>query len=161
MIKLRLPPKTRPLTRNKALRATRNVLREPLYQLTLLLRKYPSAECFAVNPILGYSASQLKDHIEALFESDMTWENSHLWSVEHIVPIHHYLSIGTTDVKKVNALKNLKPSFDSRDSQKDAEERVERRRAYMRSYMSKYSKTEAYNENRRQAYAKKKKGESE
>lgn len=37
--------------------------------------------------LIGCGWSELKTHIENLFVDGMTWENRHLWHVDHIVPL--------------------------------------------------------------------------
>lgn len=56
---------------------------------------------------LGYSATQLKDHIENLFKEGMTWENHGEWEIDHIYPLTLFDS--TSSPKEVNALSNLQP----------------------------------------------------
>jgi len=57
--------------------------------------------------ILGYSAEDLKLHIESLFLENMSWGNWGKWHIDHIKPLSSF-SKGE-DPKKVNALKNLQP----------------------------------------------------
>ena len=57
--------------------------------------------------MLGYSAVQLKHHIENLFTTGMTWENHGEWHIDHIVPVSSFLA--NTPVSVVCALSNLQP----------------------------------------------------
>ena len=57
--------------------------------------------------ILGYSAVQLKHHIENLFTSGMTWENHGDWHIDHIRPVSDFSP--DTPVFEVCALSNLQP----------------------------------------------------
>jgi 5-methylcytosine-specific restriction endonuclease McrA len=59
--------------------------------------------------LLGYSVAEFRAHIEAQFESWMTWENHGQWHVDHIVPISFYLKQAITDPAVINALSNLRP----------------------------------------------------
>lgn len=54
--------------------------------------------------MLGYSADDLKMHLESLFTDDMTWDN-YGWHIDHIKPLSHFDP--NTDVKVVNSLENL------------------------------------------------------
>lgn len=59
--------------------------------------------------ILGCSWEELIDHIERQFLKGMTWENRHLWHIDHIIP----LSTATTeeDVISLNHVSNLRPMW--------------------------------------------------
>lgn len=63
--------------------------------------------------LLGYSAQQLKEHIESKFEFGMTWENHGEWHIDHIHPVSKFLD--NTSVNIVCSLDNLQPlwSFDN------------------------------------------------
>jgi hypothetical protein len=39
------------------------------------------------NQILGCDWESLKKHIEGQFKNKMTWENKHLWHIDHIIPL--------------------------------------------------------------------------
>lgn len=60
---------------------------------------------------LGYSADELKRHLETLFEPGMTWQNHGnglgKWNIDHIRPLCTF-DIGS-DPADVNALSNLRP----------------------------------------------------
>lgn len=60
--------------------------------------------------MLGYSALQLKEHIEKQFLPGMTWENHGDWHVDHIRPVTNFLT--TDDVSVVCALENLQPLWE-------------------------------------------------
>ena len=57
--------------------------------------------------MLGYSALQLKEHIEIQFLPGMTWENHGEWHIDHVRPVTNFPT--TEDVKIVCALENLQP----------------------------------------------------
>jgi hypothetical protein len=57
--------------------------------------------------ILGYSALELKEHLESLFLTGMTWDNHGEWHIDHIVPVTTFSS--DTSCSIVNALSNLQP----------------------------------------------------
>lgn len=57
--------------------------------------------------ILGCTYAEFKAHIERQFLPNMTWENRHLWHIDHITP----LSTAKTeeDVMALNHVSNLRP----------------------------------------------------
>lgn len=56
---------------------------------------------------LGYSALELKEHLEGLFKEGMTWENHGEWHIDHIKPVSSFDK--NTHPSIVNSLKNLQP----------------------------------------------------
>ncbi|HGH7261061.1 TPA: hypothetical protein ACHQNL_000762 [Serratia marcescens] len=66
---------------------------------------------------LPYSEQQFIEHIESLWLDGMSWENygvgENCWSVDHIIPISHFIRTGETDLAAVNALSNLQPLWHS------------------------------------------------
>lgn len=57
--------------------------------------------------LLGYSALELKEHIESLFTIGMTWDNYGEWHIDHIKPVSSFDENTPMDI--VNALTNLQP----------------------------------------------------
>lgn len=57
--------------------------------------------------LLGYSALDLKFHIESLFTDGMTWENYGEWHIDHIKGVCQYAD--DTPLYIVNSLSNLRP----------------------------------------------------
>jgi DNA repair exonuclease SbcCD ATPase subunit len=57
--------------------------------------------------ILGYSALELKEHIENLFTTEMSWENYGEWHIDHIKPVCTFDK--ETPQNIVNELSNLRP----------------------------------------------------
>jgi hypothetical protein len=57
--------------------------------------------------LLGYSALELKEHIESQFTEGMSWDNHGEWEVDHIKPVSSF----DKDIHPsiVNALSNLQP----------------------------------------------------
>ena len=77
------------------------------------------------NVMLGYSCSDLKMHIESLFEPWMNWHNmgnhytvgtQQKWSIDHIKPISQFIKEDIYDISIINALSNLRP-LDARENQ--------------------------------------------
>jgi len=59
--------------------------------------------------MLGYSALDLKIHLENLFTPQMSWENYGEWHVDHIVPVSSFEK--DTPASVVNDLSNLQPMW--------------------------------------------------
>ena len=59
------------------------------------------------NHIIGCSWEDLKTHIESRFTNGMTWENRHLWHIDHIIPLASATS--EEDLIKLNHYTNLQP----------------------------------------------------
>ena len=57
--------------------------------------------------ILGYSATDLKVHLESLFTDGMTWDNHGEWHIDHIKPVSSFDK--DTQPSVVNSLTNLQP----------------------------------------------------
>lgn len=59
--------------------------------------------------VLGYTAKELRDHIERQFQPGMSWSNRPEWHIDHIVPVNVMIKKGITDPSKINDLSNLRP----------------------------------------------------
>lgn len=61
--------------------------------------------------LVGYTAEELKDHLERQFLPGMTWGNRGEWHIDHIIPIasFNYDGPGHPDFKACWALTNLRP----------------------------------------------------
>lgn len=61
--------------------------------------------------MLGYTATDLKSHLEAQFTAGMSWDNHGDWHIDHIVPLAEFSFDGDieTAVKRAWALSNLRP----------------------------------------------------
>jgi hypothetical protein len=57
--------------------------------------------------LLGYTAEDLKQHLEKLFRDGMSWENYGEWHIDHIKPISSFDK--DADPKVINSLENLQP----------------------------------------------------
>tara|TARA_R110002126_G_scaffold291141_1_gene450578 strand:- start:1174 stop:1767 length:594 start_codon:yes stop_codon:yes gene_type:complete len=56
---------------------------------------------------LGYSAYELKEHLENLFTEGMSWSNHGEWHIDHILPVSSFEKNTTPYI--VNSLTNLQP----------------------------------------------------
>jgi hypothetical protein len=72
--------------------------------------------------ILGYSSEQLKSHLEAQFQPDMTWENYGSWHVDHRKPISsfNFSSHNDPDFRECWSLDNLQPLWGEENWSKGA-----------------------------------------
>ena len=78
--------------------------------------------------ILGYTAQELKLHLESLWEPGMSWENygtgEGCWNIDHIKPLSKFNflnedgSINYATIKEANSLDNLQPLDASENSRK-------------------------------------------
>jgi hypothetical protein len=59
--------------------------------------------------ILGYSAWDLKIHLEKQFTDGMSWDNHGEWHIDHIKPVSSFDEL--THPSIVNSLGNLKPMW--------------------------------------------------
>lgn len=62
--------------------------------------------------VLGYTASDLRQHLERQFTKEMSWENhGKVWEIDHIVPLAKFkvASKFSPDFKTVWGLANLRP----------------------------------------------------
>ena len=57
--------------------------------------------------LLGYSATQLKEHIESKFVKGMTWGNHGEWEIDHVYPVSKFPSDAL--ISDVCSLDNLQP----------------------------------------------------
>ena len=70
--------------------------------------------------MLGYSAEQLRSHLESQFTKEMTWQNygkkTGQWSIDHKRPISKFPISAT--IEEINALQNLQPLWHSENCRK-------------------------------------------
>ena len=61
--------------------------------------------------LVGYTAQQLKDHIEKQFSSGMSWDNYGDWHLDHIIPksFFRYKSTDDIEFRYCWSLNNLQP----------------------------------------------------
>lgn len=59
--------------------------------------------------LLGYSAKELRAHLESQFEPGMTWDDRSAWHIDHVKPVSAFIAEGIKDPQIINALSNLKP----------------------------------------------------
>lgn len=71
-----------------------------------LIRLVKTKEAHTID-LLGYSALELKQHLESLFTEGMSWDNYGEWHVDHIKCVYEFND--DTHPSIVNALSNLRP----------------------------------------------------
>jgi len=81
-------------------KAIRTVLRNTLKRIGTKKENY-------TEEISGYSAIDLKIHLESLFVDEMCWDNYGDWHIDHIIPVSYFDE--NTPVSVINALSNLQP----------------------------------------------------
>lgn len=61
--------------------------------------------------LVGYTANDLRIHLEKLFLPGMTWDNYRKWQIDHIIPVSafNFKTPDDMDFKKCWALRNLRP----------------------------------------------------
>ena len=61
--------------------------------------------------LLGYTVAQLREHLEGLFQSGMSWDNYGEWHIDHVVPHcrFSYTTAKDPDFCACWALTNLQP----------------------------------------------------
>lgn len=82
--------------------------REMIHRTLNLIGKNKDESTFQ---LLGYTAEELKNHLESLFIDGMSWENFGEWHIDHIYPINRFINEGITDPAVINSLSNLRPMW--------------------------------------------------
>ena len=61
--------------------------------------------------LVGYTSQELRDHLEKLFQSGMTWDNRGLWHIDHIIPKSFFKikEVGDPEFRICWRLENLQP----------------------------------------------------
>lgn len=70
--------------------------------------------------LVGYTAAELRNHLQAQFKDGMSWDNYGEWHIDHIKPIKAFIDEGVTDPAIINALDNLQPLWASENLSKGA-----------------------------------------
>lgn len=77
--------------------------------LNRILKQFNQTKVYSTQKMLGYSSTELKNHLEKLFTDDMTWNNYGEWHIDHIRPVITFDK--NTHPSIVNALSNLRPMW--------------------------------------------------
>lgn len=72
--------------------------------------------------VLGYTAQDLKRHIERQFHQGMTWDNANEWHIDHIIPLSSFTYSSINDDEFISAwsLPNLRPLWQKDNLTKSA-----------------------------------------
>lgn len=62
-----------------------------------------------VEELLGYSIVDLRNHLEAMFVKDMTWDNMGDWHIDHIIPQKAFDLTDDNEWQSCWSLSNLQP----------------------------------------------------
>lgn len=76
--------------------------------------------------LVGYSAAELRVHLERQFLKGMSWENMGEWHIDHIVPLSSFTITGPDDpeLRRAWALTNLRPLWAKDNLAKGAKREV-------------------------------------
>ena len=76
-------------------------------RILAIFKKTTHKKTSRIRDIIGCSFEELKVHLESQFQQGMSWENRHLWHIDHIMPV----SMAKTydEVVRLNHYKNLRP----------------------------------------------------
>jgi hypothetical protein len=99
---------------------------DPLFKLTVKVRSLITTSLKRRNykkasrtaEILGCSFEEFKAHIEEQFPRDMTWDNSHLWHYDHIIPLASATS--EEELLGLNHYTNFQPLWEEDNREKAA-----------------------------------------
>jgi hypothetical protein len=75
--------------------------------LKSVLRRIGGKKESSTYETLGYSAQDLKQHMENLFTEGMSWDNWGEWHIDHIKPLTKFNE--NDNPKEINSLSNLQP----------------------------------------------------
>ena len=78
-------------------------------QLLQFIKSVKGTKTGRTEELLGYTAEELKTHLESLFQEGMTWDNQGDWHIDHIIPQSYFTSID--QIRECFALSNLKPEW--------------------------------------------------
>jgi hypothetical protein len=72
--------------------------------------------------VLGYTADELRAHLERQFVKGMGWHNADQWHVDHIIPVKAFsiTSVDDPDFAACWALSNLRPIWADENRRKGA-----------------------------------------
>ena len=86
----------------------KDILRRQLHHF---IKRMGETKTGRTEELLGYTAEELKTHLESLFKDGMTWDNQGKWHIDHRIPQSFFTSID--QLKECFALSNLKPEWAS------------------------------------------------
>ena len=78
-------------------------------QLLQFIKSVGGTKTGRTEELLGYTAEELKTHLESLFKDGMTWDNQGEWHIDHKIPQSYFTTID--QLRECFALENLKPEW--------------------------------------------------
>jgi hypothetical protein len=78
-------------------------------RLCNLLKLSMTAKTHRTIELLGCSKIELKEHIERQFLSGMSWDNRHLWQIDHIIPCSSFDLTDSEQQRQCFHWSNLRP----------------------------------------------------
>lgn len=85
-----------------------------------VIRQTTSMKDKRTHEILGYTAKDLRKHLESKFLPGMSWKNRSEWHIDHIKPVSAFITDGINDPAIINALDNLQPLWAEDNMRKGA-----------------------------------------
>ena len=76
-------------------------------RILAIFKKTTHKKTSRIRDIIGCSFEELKVHLESQFQQGMSWENRHLWHIDHIMPIS--MAKTKDEIIRLNHYKNLRP----------------------------------------------------
>lgn len=88
-------------------------------RLRLRLVEIVRSSAISKSKTLGYSASELREHLERKFKKGMTWDNyGSEWVVDHIIPVAEYDGTSASEMRECFSLFNLQPLWKKENREK-------------------------------------------
>ena len=78
-------------------------------QLLQFIKRVGGTKTGRTEELLGYTAEELKTHLESLFKEGMTWDNHGEWHIDHRIPQSYFMR--EDQMRECFALDNLKPEW--------------------------------------------------
>lgn len=79
------------------------------YLLRRVLKCARKNKSATTQEMLGYSAAQLREHLERNFLPGMSWENHGEWHIDHVRPLSSFDLTDDAQIRAANSLENLRP----------------------------------------------------
>lgn len=72
--------------------------------------------------LVGYSLSEIMDHLERQFLPGMTWDNRGRWHIDHVIPLasFSFRTAADPEFRAAWALSNLRPLWGIDNNRKNA-----------------------------------------
>ena len=84
----------------------KNIRGRQVYQF---IKSVKGTKAGRTEELLGYTAEELKAHLESLFKEGMSWKNQGKWHIDHKIPASYFTS--EDQMRECFALSNLKPEW--------------------------------------------------